>query len=174
MGETARVESRLAGRKDAGGKVPWGTVQSEEGSFLGDERRKNMGRILVAEDDAFMLRILSMWLSRNGHTVSEASNGIAAQASLMDGRHGGFDFIVSDINMPGLNGIALAEWLRKEMRSSTPMILLSSRCDQTRITEQVKPLGVGVHAKPFSPARLVAEIERRLEAANQGVSPGTG
>ena len=129
-----------------------------------------MARILVAEDDAFMLRLLAMWLGRNGHEVTEASNGVAAQAAILDLPHGRFDFIVSDINMPGLSGIALAEWLRHERRCGAPMILLSSRCDHDKIEEQVAALDVSVHAKPFSPARLVAEIERRLAA---GKSVGT-
>ena len=46
-----------------------------------------MARILVAEDDAFMLRLLAMWLGRNGHDVTEAQNGDAAQAAIMELKH---------------------------------------------------------------------------------------
>ena len=118
-----------------------------------------MAGILVAEDDAHMLRILSIWLQRNGHEVFEARDGLMAKEGL---RSRSFDFVVSDVNMPGLDGIGLVRWLRGEHKSNVPMILLSSRCDQKAIAEEVAPLDVEVHPKPFSPSRLVAEIERKL------------
>lgn len=119
-----------------------------------------MARILIAEDDACMLRILSIWLKRNGHEVFEARDGLMAKDAL---RAQTFDFMVSDINMPGLDGISLVRWLRQaETNSGVLVVLLSSRCDRGVIAEQVAALNVQVHPKPFSPSRLAAEIERRL------------
>ena len=118
-----------------------------------------MGRIIVAEDDVHMLRIISMWLQRNGHDVCETPDGLAAREQLMGGH---FDILVSDVNMPGMDGIELVRWLRQERKSQLPAILLSSRCDQLAISEQLKPFGVEIHPKPFSPSRLVALIERKL------------
>ena len=127
-----------------------------------------MARILIAEDDAYMLRILSIWLKRNGHEVVEARDGLMAQDALHART---FDFMVSDINMPGLDGISLVRWLRRqEANSGILVVLLSSRCDRGVIAEQVAALNVQVHPKPFSPSRLAAEIERRLaeKAMRQG------
>ena len=85
-----------------------------------------MARILVTEDDSHMLRVLAMWLGRNGHEVLEASNGKMATRILTTAS---VDMIVSDINMPEMNGVELAQWVRSEKGLDTPMILLSSRCE---------------------------------------------
>ncbi len=118
-----------------------------------------MASILLVEDDAHMLRVLAMWLDRNGHEIGEARDGVMAQDLLLSRS---FDIIVSDVNMPKLDGIGLVRWLRNEHGSDTPVILLSSRSDQLVIAKEMDPLGVQIHAKPFSPSRLVADIERRL------------
>lgn len=118
-----------------------------------------MARILVTDDDAYMLRVLAMWLGHNGHQVLEASNGKMATEIL---ESESVDMIVSDINMPEMNGVELAQWLRGEKGLNTPMILLSSRCDQMQIAEQLSPLGISIHPKPFSPSRLMAQIEAAL------------
>lgn len=124
-----------------------------------------MARILVVEDDVHILRIITIWLKRNGHEVTEANDGQQARDLLADQSVEGFDVVVSDINMPGMSGIELVRWLRHERKSDVPIILLSSRCDQSVISKELGPLDVQVHPKPFSPSRLIAEIERRLTKA---------
>ncbi len=118
-----------------------------------------MACILLVEDDPHMLRILSMWLTRSGHEIVEARDGLKGQEHLRNRR---FDVMVSDVNMPGLDGLSLVRWLRGEQGSGTSVILLSSRSDQAEIAEEMEPLGVRIYPKPFSPSRLVAEIERRI------------
>ena len=120
-----------------------------------------MARILVVEDDAHIMRLLSIWLARNGHDVVEATNGLIA---VEECQRAPFDLIVSDVNMPGMDGISLVRWLRVERKSEVPIILLSSRSDQSTIAEEVKPLGVCVQPKPFSPSRLMVDIDRELTA----------
>lgn len=120
-----------------------------------------MAKILVAEDDAHVLRLMCIWLAKNGHEVAEARNGEEAKALLAAG---GVDCLVSDVNMPRCDGIALIEWLRAEFEAEIPVIVLSARCDQDRLGERLKALNVSVHPKPFSPSRLSAEIEERLAA----------
>ncbi|MEE9295296.1 MAG: response regulator [Phycisphaerae bacterium] len=118
-----------------------------------------MARILVVEDDAHILRLLSIWLNRNGHQVVEAGDGLQAKEELLRAR---FDLVVSDVNMPGLDGISLVRWLRAEHQSEVPVILLSSRSDQSAIAAELGSLGVRVQPKPFSPSRLMGEIDREL------------
>jgi len=121
-----------------------------------------MARILIAEDDAHMLRILAIWLKRNGHETFEARNGLLAKEELLRRE---YDLIVSDVNMPILDGLSLARWLRLEHGRSLPMIILSSRCDREAMAEQLDALNVLVMPKPFSPSRLAAEVERMLTNA---------
>ena len=118
-----------------------------------------MATILVAEDDVQILRVLAMWLTRNRHEVIEARDGREAQEALS---RQAVDLIVSDVNMPGMDGLALIRWARQESKLTTPIIVLSSRCDQSSMAEQLAVHGINVHPKPFSPSRLLVEIDRLL------------
>lgn len=118
-----------------------------------------MARVLVVEDDAHIIRVMCMWLARSGHEVTEARNGAIAQEILTEQE---FELIVSDVNMPQMTGLELAQWLRREHECNTPMILLSSRTDQEFLSSQLDEFGINLHPKPFSPSRLVREIDRLL------------
>lgn len=118
-----------------------------------------MARILIVEDDPHTLRVLSVWLTRHGHEVGEACNGLAAADRVIAQP---FDLIVTDVNMPGMDGLELVRWLRHERVSPVPVILLTSRCDQSVLGEEFGRLDVRLHPKPFSPSQLVMEIEKRL------------
>jgi DNA-binding response OmpR family regulator len=124
-----------------------------------------MAKILVADDDAHMLRVLAMWLGRNGHEVLEATDGQNARAILAEHE---VDLVVSDVNMPRVSGTELVRWVRTQKSQSLPMVVLSSRCDQSLIAADLKDCGVCVHPKPFSPSRLVMEIERLLSVGAAG------
>jgi CheY-like chemotaxis protein len=118
-----------------------------------------MARILVVEDDVHVMRLMSMWLAKSGHDVPEARNGLEAKDFL---RAGGIECVVSDVNMPLCDGIELVRWLRCDAGLTIPVILLSARCDQEAINERLNDLDVAVYPKPFSPSRLLVEIERKL------------
>ncbi len=128
-----------------------------------------MATILVAEDDAHMVRLMSMWLVRSGHKVVEASNGEQAKDII---QAGGVEFLVTDINMPVCDGMELVQWLRGEFKSDIPVVMLSARTDQAQIGEQFLRMNVTVHPKPFSPSRLSNEIQKRLEEVGQAQESG--
>jgi CheY-like chemotaxis protein len=121
-----------------------------------------MAKIVIAEDDAHVLRLMSIWLQKLGHEVVEARNGVEAKAAL---GAGGADLLVTDVNMPECDGIALVEWMREEAGLHIPVIALSARCDQDRLAERLARMRVSLHAKPFSPSRLSAEISAKLAAS---------
>lgn len=120
-----------------------------------------MATILVVEDDVQILRVLAMWLTRNGYEVIEAHDGQEAVEALGDRE---VDLIVSDVNMPRVDGLALVRWARQDAKLTMPIIMLSSRCDQASIASQLSVHGIRVHPKPFSPSRLLAEIDGLLGA----------
>jgi len=125
-----------------------------------------MAKILIADDDAHIVRVLSMWLGRHGHDVVTARNGEAALATL---DHEEVDMIISDMNMPVLNGVGLAKAVRAKHGGTIPILMLTARCDQERLNEQLLTYGVRVYPKPFLPSQLVVEINRLL-----GVAAGEG
>jgi CheY-like chemotaxis protein len=121
-----------------------------------------MAKILIADDDAHIVRVLSMWLGRHGHEVVTARNGEAALETL-DGAS--VDLIISDMNMPVLDGVGLAKAVRGKVGATIPIIVLTARCDQERLSEQLAVYGVRVYPKPFLPSQLVVEIDQLLGVA---------
>lgn len=120
-----------------------------------------MAKILIAEDEAHILRLMSMWLKKNGHEVIETNNGAEALEAIKAGVP---DLILSDMNMPLVTGEELARTVRQDMKLSTPILMLSSRCDQTDLAERMKAYDVTLYPKPFIPSQLVARIDELLGA----------
>jgi CheY-like chemotaxis protein len=131
-----------------------------------------MASILIVEDDVHQMRLLSMWLRRNGHEVTAVRGGQEAQVLLSGAGRAddstpasplAVELIISDVNMPNVDGIELVNWIRNERRMDVPVLILSSRCDQAELTERLAGCATRVLPKPFSPSRLVVEIENLLE-----------
>ena len=131
-----------------------------------------MARILIVDDDAHIVRVLSMWLGRHGYDVVTAGNGEAALAAL-DREE--VDMIITDMNMPFLDGVGLAKAVRAKSGPTIPILMLTARCDQERLSEQLAPYGIRVYPKPFLPSQLVVEINSAFGgldvAAREGSVP---
>ncbi len=115
-------------------------------------------RILLADDDGALLDVLSLAFSDAGYAVQTASDGTTAFELV---RREAPDAIVSDVNMPGLDGFALCRRLRA-IPSAVPVVLLTSR--DTEIDEA---LGLELGAddfvsKPFSMRVLLARVAALL------------
>ena len=127
-----------------------------------------MAVILVSEDDPHILRVISLWLGRNGHEVCEARNGRDALERL---RAGGVDLLITDMNMPAMTGLELLDAARNEGALPGGVIMLTSRCDQREIAEQIGVFGGVIHPKPFSPSRLLQLVEGKLTSPASGKGP---
>ena len=121
-----------------------------------------MARILIVDDDAHIVHVMSLWLDRHGHEVVVACNG--ANALEMFDRNE-VDLVISDMNMPVLDGLALVKAIREERASDIPVLILTARCDQDKLAETMLSHQVYVYPKPFLPSRLVSEINRLLAVA---------
>lgn len=130
-----------------------------------------MSVILVAEDDPHILRVMSMWIQRQGHIVREARNGIAAQKHLMAEP---VDVLVSDVNMPGMDGIALVEYAVAEQRVRRGIIVFTNRWDHGDIRDNLERWNVRVLPKPFSPSRLADLVEELTRPAELQETPAGG
>jgi two-component system response regulator MprA len=111
-------------------------------------------RILIVEDDAKMAELLRRGLSREGHVVEVACDGING---LEQGKTEGFDAIVLDIMLPGLDGLTVARRLRSG-GVRTPILMLTARDSAPDI---VRGLDVGADdylTKPFSFEVLAARL----------------
>ncbi len=121
-----------------------------------------MAKILIIDDEAHIARVLVLWLKRHHHEVLEACNGVEAIDILAQGS---VDMIISDMNMPLLDGLGLVKKVREELHLDMPIILLSARCDQSNLAEKLAPYRARLLPKPFVPSRLMADIEETLALA---------
>jgi CheY-like chemotaxis protein len=116
-------------------------------------------RIVVADDDADILRLVAFVLRRGGHTVLEAQSWEEALDLIRRERP---DLAVLDLRMPGLDGLQVVRALgQDDTVEPLPLIMLSASAQQAEV-EAGLSAGVAAYvAKPFTPqqlARVVAEV----------------
>src|SRR5580692_8091790 len=119
---------------------------------------KNL-RIVVVDDQKTMRALVRHTLMALGcHTVIECSDGVEALAQLIE--HPA-DLVISDLNMPRLDGLGLLRMVRKQSGiETTPFIMLTNRGELTTVRE-AKALGVNNYiVKPFN----LATMKRKIEA----------
>jgi type IV pilus assembly protein PilB len=125
-------------------------------------REAGKARILIADDDRQMRRLVRSLLERDGYEVTEASDGLDALDAVEAGQ---FDLMVLDIDMPRLDGLGVLEELRaRVMTSSVPVIVLTARTDETE--SQVLDLGAQDYlTKPVQPQSLQSRVRAVLRRA---------
>lgn len=133
-----------------------------------------MPRILLADDDRALTRLLADYLQREGFTVDVVHDGEAALAHLRDGAQRP-DLLILDVMMPGRDGLETLRELRLQQR--LPVIMLSARGEPV---DRVIGLELGADdylAKPCLPrellARVRAQLRRQSPEAAANVQVGT-
>ena len=120
-------------------------------------------RVLVADDNADMRDYLTRLLRSAGHQVQTTADG---KAALDAARSRTPDLIVSDVMMPGLDGLQLVAALRADPRTAgTPVLLLSARAGQEASIEGLEAGADDYLVKPFSSAELLARVRANVELA---------
>jgi len=111
-------------------------------------------KILVAEDDHMVQRLLCSYLSREGHEVTGAKDG---EEALEQFRQGDFDLLITDLSMPRMNGEQLAALIKKE-RFDFPVIMLTG-FDKVFLPDGKMPVSVDVlRSKPISAESLCSTV----------------
>jgi two-component system chemotaxis response regulator CheY len=120
-------------------------------------------RILVVDDFSTMRRIIKNLLNELGFSnLSEAEDGVQAWSALEVS--GGFDFIVSDWNMPNMSGIDFLRKVRADPRfKNTPFLLITAEAKRSQILEAVEAGVNGYIVKPFTAATLNEKIQKIFE-----------
>ena len=113
-------------------------------------------KILLADDDPKIHVIISMWLSKNGHQVVRVEDGREALAKIQEEF---FDGLITDVNMPNLNGVELVKAVLALRQPPVFIVVLTSRCDVSQLQKELASASVHVFNKPFSPAALTNLIE---------------
>ncbi|HEU5219846.1 MAG TPA: ATPase, T2SS/T4P/T4SS family [Gemmatimonadales bacterium] len=122
-------------------------------------------RILVADDDPQMRRLIRSILERDGFEVTEAGDGLDALEAVESHP---VDLMILDIDMPRLDGLGVLEELRARVStSSVPVIVLTARTDDT----EARVLDLGAQdflAKPVQPQSLQARVKAVLRRTKLG------
>ncbi|MBN1844375.1 MAG: response regulator [Sedimentisphaerales bacterium] len=125
-------------------------------------------RILLADDDSKIQLIIQLWLKEKGHQVETVRNGRDALDRLQQQP---YDVLITDVNMPLLNGIELVRRTLDRPDGPSVIIVLTSRCDKESLRQQLDSPRVHLFNKPFSPAALIHLID--IATRNQCPPPET-
>jgi two-component system chemotaxis response regulator CheY len=120
-----------------------------------------MALILAVDDSTTMRQMVSFTLTNAGHQVLEADSGDEA---LKLARSNKFDLVITDVNMPGMNGIQLVRALRDLPDCKfTPVLMLTTESG-AEIKAQGKAAGAtGWIVKPFNPETLLSVLTKVLD-----------
>ena len=120
-----------------------------------------MARIIAVDDSASMRQMVSFTLKGAGHDVIEASDGV--EALKLANQESGVDLVISDINMPNMDGIALIKELRTlAPYKFTPILMLTTESSSDKKMEGKAAGATGWIVKPFNPDQLLATIGKVL------------
>ncbi|VAX11654.1 Chemotaxis regulator - transmits chemoreceptor signals to flagellar motor components CheY [hydrothermal vent metagenome] len=119
-----------------------------------------MARILAVDDSASMRQMVSFTLKGSGHDVTEAVDGVDALAKAKSGK---FDLVLSDVNMPNMDGISLVKELRQlPAFKFTPILMLTTESAGDKKQEGKSAGATGWIIKPFNPEQLLTSINKVL------------
>lgn len=119
-----------------------------------------MANILAADDSASMRQMVAFTLGNAGHTVFSAIDGNEA---LLAAREQRFDLVLTDVNMPLMDGITLTRELRAlPAYRFTPILMLTTESGPERKQEGKAAGATGWIVKPFNPEQLIAVIKKVL------------
>lgn len=118
-----------------------------------------MDEILVVDDEAAVVEVVSLYLKRDGFNVRQAQDGRAALAAINERVP---DLVVLDLMLPEVDGFEIMSRLRSDPSRDIPVIMLTARSQEV---DRIYGLEMGADdyvTKPFSPIELVARVKAVL------------
>lgn len=116
-------------------------------------------KVLIIDDSETMRRTVVETLEPAGFAVSTAPDAIRGIAALKESRD--LCLVIIDLNMPGISGFGVLEWMRKDGSPHLPPAVFMTTEVTSNVLEQAKKAGaVGWVVKPCRPEQLVAVVER--------------
>jgi two-component system chemotaxis response regulator CheY len=121
---------------------------------------QEMATILAVDDSTSMRQMVTFTLKDAGYDVVEAADG---QQALQAAKSGKFDLVLSDVNMPVMDGITLIKELRALSNFKfTPILMLTTEAGADKKTEGKQAGATGWIVKPFNPEQLLATVKKVL------------
>jgi len=114
-------------------------------------------KILVCEDEEMLLTSLEFRLRKQGFEVIRATDGQEAKDKVQSEMP---DLVIADIMMPHVSGLELTTFIRNEMKSTMPIIMISALGNDDTVLEAFQLGANDFISKPFKPIELVLRIKK--------------
>ena len=127
-----------------------------------------MPTLLIIEDEPELVRVLRSYLEKASFSVLTATRGDTGLTTWEDKNP---DLVILDLNLPGMDGLDVARYIRKHETQRTPIIMLTARVDEV---DQLLGLELGADdyiPKPFSPRIVVARVKALLRRSEAVLPP---
>ncbi len=124
-------------------------------------------KVLIVEDDLALSDVLAFTLRHAGFEVALAYKGADALAQW---QAGGIDLVLLDLNLPGMDGLAVCRAIRAQ--AQTPIIMLTVRSSESDVVQGLELGADDYMVKPFSPRELLARIGAVMRRAGLALTPG--
>jgi DNA-binding response OmpR family regulator len=111
--------------------------------------------VLVVEDDPKIRQLVKIYLVKDGYEVIEAVNGLEAKEKIEE-----MDpcIVILDLMLPEISGEEIARWIREDLKSMMPIIMLTAKAAEKNRIQGFKLGADDYVVKPFSPAELMERI----------------
>lgn len=124
-----------------------------------------MARVLIADDEESMRMLVARAIGMDGHSTVTAQDGAEA-LEILTREDGAFDLLLSDIQMPVMDGIALALSAARDFPDLT-ILLMTGFADQRERASNLNAIAHDVISKPFSVADIRAAVADALKAGKR-------
>ncbi len=117
--------------------------------------------ILIVDDSKTIRDMLEFTLQSAGFSVHQAEDGVQAKDMLESSELKQLDLLITDLNMPNMDGFGLIEYVRKDSpHNYIPILMLTTESDVEK-KQRGKSLGAtGWIVKPFNPEKLIAVVNK--------------
>jgi two-component system chemotaxis response regulator CheY len=117
--------------------------------------------IMIVEDSATMRQMVGFTLRRNGYEVLEAVDGKDALDKINGGQ---IDMVITDLNMPNMDGIEFIRNVRQKPEFKfTPILMLTTDSQESKKMEGRAAGATGWIVKPFSPEHMMAVVKKVIK-----------
>lgn len=122
----------------------------------------NRTKLLLAEDDELLAALLNFRLEKEGYEVQLSRDGREVKEHLNEHMP---DVIISDIMMPYFSGLELIDYVRNELNSNVPIIIISSAGNEENVLNAFELGANDFISKPVSPSELLVRLKREMYKA---------
>lgn len=123
--------------------------------------KKEEQKILIVDDEPFILKSLSFVLMKEGFKIETATNGLEAMEKIKKNKP---DIVFLDIMMPKMNGMEVCQWIRQDPILKNIYVIILTAKGQEMDREKGFSIGADEYmTKPFSPSSVVQRIKEILQ-----------